>query len=111
MNTLILPQTCTKVKDIFTKRLMKTLSVTSVVLLIGFVGSSSAFEIVEMKSTYGTYSYSSSSGYITHYAQVETDPDFKKVEWYVDNVKKSTTEGDGEDTFAYFHDSFYGRGP
>ena len=30
MNTFILPQTCTKVKDIFTKRLMKTLSVTSV---------------------------------------------------------------------------------
>ena len=85
MNTQILTQTRTKVKGVFTKRLMKTLSVTitSVALLIGFVGSSYAdedddFAITSMESSDGRYSYSS-SGYITHTAQVETNLDFDEV--------------------------------
>jgi hypothetical protein len=117
MHTQILTQTGTKVKGVFTKRLMKTLSVTlsSVVLLIGFVGSSSADEeddfTVSMKSHDERYSYSS-SGYITHKAQVETNRDFAEVDWYVNEVWQITTKGDGDaDTHAEFQDSFNGNGP
>ena len=115
MNTQILTQTSTKVKGVFTKRLMKTLSVTitSVALLIGFVGSSSADEeddfTVSMKSSGATYR--SDSGCITHTAQVETNRVFAEVDWYVDGVWKITTKGEGIKKTASFSDQFCGHGP
>ena len=106
MNTQILTQTCSKVKGVFTKRLMKTLSVTitSVVLLIGFVGSSSANEEDEftVSMTSGDETYYSDSGYITHTAEIETSHVFTEVDWYVNGVWQTTSKGDGEKKTASF---------
>ena len=115
MNTQILTQTCTKVKGVFTKRLMKTLSVpiASVALLIGFVGSSffSAFTITSLESGDGRYTYYSDWGYITHTADVETDEVYSEVKWYVNNVWQTTTQGDGVKKTASFSKGFSGHGP
>ena len=116
MSTQILPQTCTKVRGVFTKRLMKTLSVTitSVVLLIGFGGNSFADAVgqfaVSMKKS-GNETYSSASGYITHTAEVTTNRVFAEVDWYVDGVWQTTTKGDGVKKTASFTKGFSGHGP
>ena len=114
MNTQILTQTCIKIKGVFTKRLMKTLSVpiTSVALLIGFVGISSANEeddfTVSMKS--GDKTYYSDSGSITHTAEVETSHVFAEVDWYVNGTWQTTSKGDGAKKTASFTKGFSGHG-
>jgi hypothetical protein len=114
MHTQILTQTGTKVKGVFTKRLMKTLSVTlsSVVLLIGFVGSSSADEEDDftVSMTSGDKTYYSDSGYITHTAKVETSHVFAEVDWYVNDVWQTTSKGDGAKKTASFTKGFSGNG-
>lgn len=112
MHTQILTQTDTKVKGVFTKRLMNTLSVTitSVALLIGFVGSSSADEFT-VSMTSGDKNYYSDYGYITHTAEVETSHVFNKVDWYVNGTRQATTQGDGAKKTASFTKGFSGHGP
>ena len=111
MKTQILTQTCIKIKGVFTKRLMKTLSVpiTSVALLIGFVGSSSANEFTA-SMTSGDETYYSDSGYITHTAEVETSHVFAEVDWYVNDVWQTTSKGDGAKKTASFTKGFSGNG-
>ena len=114
MNIQILTQTCSKVKSVFTKCLMKTLSVTitSLALLIGFVGSSSANEEDEftVSMTSGDETYYSDSGYITHTAEIETSHVFAEVDWYVNGVWQTTSKGDGEKKTASFTKGFSGNG-
>ena len=71
-------------------------------LLMGFAGNrSEAFEIESMRSRNGITTYSN-DGYIMHIADVETDEPYFLVDWYVNEVRQTTSFGDGNTTDATF---------
>ena len=89
----------------------RAILIASVVLYLCVVGGSYGFEITVMESYDGVYSYYSFSSYVTHTAKMETDEVFAKVEWYVNDVLKTTTNGDGDERkTASFSGSFAGNG-
>ena len=68
-------------------------------MLAGFVNSSDAIEITNLSPTDGKYKVTRGwNQYLKHTVTVVTDQPYSRVEWYVDDVLKETTSGDGVKT-------------
>ncbi len=75
--------------------------------LAGFVNSSDAIEITDLSPTDGNYEVTQAyNQYVMHTETVETDQPYSRVEWYVDDVLRETTSGDGVKTEATYHPYF-----
>ena len=82
-------------------------TVITTFMLLGFVGIVDAIEIEEIGPTDGSNETTQGyNQYLEHTEYVKTDVAYSRIEWYVDDVLKETTSGDGVKTEATFHPWF-----
>ncbi len=75
--------------------------------LFSFVGISDAINIEQMAPTDGSYEVTQIyNRYLVHTEMVKTDVPYSRIEWYVDNVLRETSSGDGIKTEATFQPYF-----
>ncbi len=75
-------------------------SVIITMFLFSFIGISDAIVIEEMEPSFGEKE--DRSGYLYHTARVETNEPYFMVDWYINDVWKSTTWGADDETEAFF---------
>ena len=84
----------------------KTMLVATVIfslVLLSFVSYSNAIEIEAMGPRNGSYEATQTyNQYVTHIEYVRTDVAYSRIEWYVDDVLKETSSGDGVKTEATY---------
>lgn len=88
----------------------KTMLVTTVIIslvLLGFVSYSNAIEIETLGPRNGSHVATQAyNQYLMHIEYVRTDVAYSRIEWYVDDVLRETSSGDGvkrEDTYQPWH--------
>lgn len=85
----------------FRDKSLLTAGILAAFLFIVFVNSGNAdFKIEKMEPSYG--GYEDHTGCLYHAARVETDEPYFMVDWYINDVWKSTTWGADDETVAYF---------